>query len=135
MPEILINVDVGDLERATAFYTAAFGLVPSRRFGDAIVELTGAGSKLYLLAKAEGTPGAGNAARSYARHWTPVHLDFVVDDLDAAIARAMAAGAVQEAPARSDVWGRIAPFADPFGHGFCLVQFLNRGYDEISTPA
>jgi len=23
-------------------------------------------------------------------------------------------------------------FADPFGHGFCLIQFLNRGYDEIA---
>jgi hypothetical protein len=22
--------------------------------------------------------------------------------------------------------------ADPFGHGFCLIQFLGRGYDEIA---
>ena len=21
--------------------------------------------------------------------------------------------------------------ADPFGHGFCLVQFTGRGYDEL----
>jgi hypothetical protein len=21
---------------------------------------------------------------------------------------------------------------DPFGHGFCLVQFLGRGYEEIA---
>lgn len=135
MAEILINIDVGDLPRAAEFYAAAFDLTPSRRFGDDLVEMSGAGSKLYLLAKAEGTSGAGDSRRSYARHWTPVHLDFVVDDLDAAVARALAAGAVQEGPARTDVWGRIAQFADPFGHGFCLVQFLNRGYDEISTPA
>jgi hypothetical protein len=25
--------------------------------------------------------------------------------------------------------------ADPFGHGVCLIQFLNRGYDEVATPA
>ena len=30
-------------------------------------------------------------------------------------------------------WGKLALMADPFGHGFCLVQFLNRGYDEIAT--
>jgi hypothetical protein len=23
--------------------------------------------------------------------------------------------------------------ADPFGHGWCLLQFLGRGYDELST--
>jgi len=22
--------------------------------------------------------------------------------------------------------------ADPFGHGLCLIQFLGRGYDEIT---
>ena len=22
--------------------------------------------------------------------------------------------------------------ADPFGHGFCFIQFLGRGYDEIA---
>ena len=29
----LVNVDVDDLERATRFYTGAFGLRPGRRFG------------------------------------------------------------------------------------------------------
>jgi hypothetical protein len=24
--------------------------------------------------------------------------------------------------------------ADPFGHGICILQFLNRGYDEIAVP-
>jgi hypothetical protein len=26
---------------------------------------------------------------------------------------------------------RMAIFADPFGHGFCLIEFQGRGYDEI----
>jgi hypothetical protein len=26
----------------------------------------------------------------------------------------------------------LALMADPFGNGFCLVQFLGRGYDEIA---
>jgi hypothetical protein len=28
-------------------------------------------------------------------------------------------------------WGRIANMADPFGNGFCLIEFIERGYDEI----
>jgi predicted enzyme related to lactoylglutathione lyase len=28
-------------------------------------------------------------------------------------------------------WGRIANMADPFGNGFCLIEFIGRGYDEI----
>jgi hypothetical protein len=23
--------------------------------------------------------------------------------------------------------------ADPFGHGFCLIEFTGRGYDEVAT--
>ena len=76
---------------------------------------------------------APGSARHYSRHWTPVHLDFVVPDIHAACARAQAAGATPEGPLRSHAWGHIAVFADPFGHGFCLIQFLNRGYDEIAS--
>lgn len=41
------------------------------------------------------------------------------------------AGAVPEAPVQSRKWGRRALLADPFGHGFCLVQFTGRGHDEL----
>lgn len=134
--QLLVNIDVDDFERAEAFYVEAFGLRPSRRFGRDGVELLGAAAPIYLLRKAAGS-AAGDATaqtRDYRRHWTPVHLDFVVDDLDAALARAIAAGAHHEG-ARDDSWGRIATLADPFGHGFCLIQFSGRGYDEIATRA
>lgn len=26
-----------------------------------------------------------------------------------------------------------ALFVDPFGHGFCLIEFTGRGYDEIAS--
>jgi uncharacterized glyoxalase superfamily protein PhnB len=61
-----------------------------------------------------------------------VHLDFVVDDIEAAVARALKAGAVLERPLSTSAWGRLAIMADPFGHGFCFVQFLGRGYDELT---
>ena len=37
-----------------------------------------------------------------------------------------------EQDVRTDRWGKIAMLADPFGHGLCLIQFLNSGYDEIA---
>ena len=129
--ELLINIDVPDLDAALAFYTRAFGLHAGRRLGGGAVELLGAPAPIYLLEKPEGSHGAGSGARAYARHWTPLHLDVVVEDLDAALASAVAAGARQEGEARRAAWGRIVQVADPFGHGWCLLQFLGRGYDEI----
>lgn len=130
--KLLLNIDVPDLAAAEVFYVAAFGLKPARRFGDDGLELLGADAPIYLLKKPAGSVGAGTARRDYARHWTPLHCDVVVDDLDAALARALAAGATQEGDLREADWGRIVALADPFGHGWCLLQFLGRGYDEIT---
>jgi len=131
--KLLLNIDVDDLGPAESFYSAAFGLRAARRFGDDAVELLGAEAPIYLLRKDAGTVGAGRSERDYARHWSPLHCDVMVDDLDAALARAVAAGAVREGATRNASWGRIVQLADPFGHGWCLIQFLGRGYDEIAT--
>jgi predicted enzyme related to lactoylglutathione lyase len=131
--KLLLNIDVPELGEAERFYHAAFGLEAARRFGVDAVEMLGAEVAVYLLHKAAGTKGAGNHARDYGRHWTPVHCDVVVDDLDSALIRAVAAGAVQEGAVREAGWGRIVQLADPFGHGWCLLQFIGRGYDEIAT--
>ncbi|MHB8912790.1 MAG: VOC family protein, partial [Lysobacter sp.] len=101
--KLLINIDVPVLAPALAFYLAAFGLHVGRRFGDDAIELLGADAPVYLLHKAPGTHAAGESRRDYARHWTPIHCDVVVDDLDAALARAIAAGAVQEGATRETV--------------------------------
>jgi predicted enzyme related to lactoylglutathione lyase len=58
--------------------------------------------------------------------------DFLVENIDAAVQRAVAAGARLEKPPVTHKWGKLALMADPFGHGFCFVQFLGRGYDEIA---
>jgi uncharacterized glyoxalase superfamily protein PhnB len=57
----------------------------------------------------------------------------VVDDVDRAVDAAMTLGATLEVPAQTHVWGRIAQLADPFGHGLCIMAFLGRGYDEVSS--
>ena len=133
MMHFYVNIDVDDLERAIVFYTSGLGLTLSRRlFGGQVAELHGAAAPIHLLGKAEGSATAGSK-RSYARHWTPVHLDFCVDDLEAAVKRALDAGAVQEGALREDTWGRIATFSDPFGHGFCLMQLAPDGYDSVAV--
>ena len=133
MTSLMVNLDVPDLDAAVAFYTRAFALAESRRlFGGTVVELVGLPAPLYLIEKPAGTVAAGTQRRDYARHWTPLHLDVVVDDVDAAVARALAAGATLEsAPAAAD-WGIIAVLADPFGHGFCFVEW-RAGYDAVTS--
>lgn len=128
---LLLNIDVPDAEAALRFYTTAFDLEVGRRFGADFVELLGWPAPVYLLTKAAGTIGAGGDPRRYSRHWTPVHPDIVVESVDAAVERAVAAGAKLEAEAKDTSWGRIAMLADPFGHGFCLLQFNERGYDAL----
>ena len=131
--DLLVNIDVPELGPAVAFYTRALGLRVGRRFGEDVVELLGGTSPIYLLAKPAGTtPAPAARPRNYARHWTPVHLDFVVPDVDAAVERAVEAGAKVDEPAEDRSWGRIAILADPFGHGLCLLQFSGRGYDAIA---
>jgi len=130
----LVNLDVDDLDKAARFYGSAFGLKVGRRFGAFGIEMLGSSSPIYLLVKSPGTPASDTTLqrRSYERHWTPVHLDFVVDAIEPAIQGAVSAGARLEKPIATHKWGKLALMADPFGHGFCFVQFLGRGYDEIT---
>ena len=132
--DFLVNIDVDNLDKAVQFYSTVFGLRIGRRFAAFGVEMLGGPTQIYLLAKAAGTPAshATSQVRSYGRHWTPVHLDFVVDDIENAVQDAVLAGAKLEQPIARHRWGKLALMADPFGHGFCFVEFLGRGYDEIT---
>ena len=133
--KLLINIDVDDLEQGVAFYQSAFGLSLRRRlFDGTVAEMTGASSNVYLLSKPSGSSASPQVslARDYSRHWTPVHLDFEVEDVEAAVQRALAAGAKLEDEIQTFPWGRIAKMSDPFGHGFCILEFTGAGYDNVA---
>jgi predicted enzyme related to lactoylglutathione lyase len=132
--DLLVNIDVDDLSKAVAFYQAALGLQVGGRFGSFGVEMLGTSSPIYLLVKAGGSKPSSNTGevRRYQRHWTPVHLDLVVPEIEAAVSRAVKAGAMIEGEIQTHNWGHIAHMADPFGHGICFIEFLGRGYDEIA---
>ncbi|HKU87936.1 MAG TPA: VOC family protein [Casimicrobiaceae bacterium] len=132
---LLVNIDVDDLERAIAFYANALGLRLERRlFKGMVAEMGGASSRIYLLTHPAGSRASlgASASRTYDRHWTPVHLDFETGNVDAAVARAVDAGAKLEGSIQNFAWGRLATLSDPFGHGFCLLQFTDRGYDAVA---
>ncbi|HLL54657.1 MAG TPA: VOC family protein [Myxococcaceae bacterium] len=133
MTQLRICIDVDDLEKAITFYTEALGLKLGRRFGKEMAELLGGSSSIDLLVKPAGSSAVtgSKTVRSYQRHWTPVHLDFVVRDIDTVVRRAQALGAVLEGGIQGKTWGRIALMADPFGHGFCLLEFQGAGYDAL----
>jgi predicted enzyme related to lactoylglutathione lyase len=132
--DLIVNVDVNDLEKAVRFYCSGFGLMVGRRFGALGVKMLGSSNPIHLIVKSPGTSASDTTSqrRSYQRHWTPVHLDFMVDEIESAVQRTVLAGARLEQPVVIYKWGKLALLADPFGHGFCFVQFLGRGYDEIA---
>ncbi|SDS85723.1 VOC family protein [Pseudomonas oryzae] len=127
---VIANIDVPELAPAIDFYRNALGLQLGRILDDDVAELLGAGITLCLLRHAASSPPVKTLPlqRHYARHWTPVHLDFVVDDLAAATQRALAAGAVQESACVEWRGSKCISFADPFGHGFCLIEFAGETY-------
>jgi len=131
--KMIINIDVPELSPAVDFYTRALGLEHTRTLDQDTAELQGASSTIYLLQKGAGTPAVRTPAlaRNYSRHWTPVHFDLVVPDVDAAAERAIVAGARRETDYLDWRGSRCLSFSDPFGHGFCFIQFeRNDRYDD-----
>lgn len=132
MRSLIVNIDVPDIEAGIAFYTAGLAFRLRRQlFEGRVAELTSPAGTVFLIEQATGSPAVPGTtiARDYASHWTPVHLDLAVDDLDAAVARVEAAGATPSGPRADLPFGRIAPMRDPFGHGFCLIEFSELDYD------
>lgn len=118
-----VSIDVPKLEDGLRFYRDALGLAEVARPIATYVVLECGNAKMGLIEKPAGTrpaKGAGDVRR-YERHWTPVHIDFHVDDFEVFLARAIAAGAKCEE--RFEIDGRppIAFCSDPFGHGFCII--------------
>jgi predicted enzyme related to lactoylglutathione lyase len=88
-------IAVMDLQRGIAFYTQGLGLRLRRRLG-----------AIFLL--------SSDTPRDVAGYWT-VHLDFLTDDLEAAVKQAQDAGAVLIRDLEVQTWGRMANMTDPFG--------------------
>jgi predicted enzyme related to lactoylglutathione lyase len=125
--DVHVYIGVTDLESGIAFYTQGIGLRLRRRLRPNWVELEGASVPIFLDL-------VSDRLRNFAGPWT-VHLDFVTDDLDAAVQQVQDAGAVLDRPLQDREWGRMANMTDPFGNSFDLIEFAPGGYDNIvQTP-
>ena len=113
---------VHDARAALAFYAEALGAVPrgepyvepDGRIGHAELEVAGA-----LVMLADEYPELGLLG-PLARGGVSATLHLQVPDVDATVARALAAGAELERPAADAPYGRTAVVRDPAGHRWML---------------
>ena len=121
--KVTVSIDVPSIDEGVAFFGGVFGFVETARPHPGYAVLRSGEATIGLLAKAAGSsPAAGSAdVRKYERHWTPVHVDFRVDDFEATLERALANGATSEQVHRVAGFPPVAFCSDPFGHGFCIV--------------
>jgi predicted enzyme related to lactoylglutathione lyase len=135
MPEVHIYIEIDDLERGVEFYVDGLGLTVRRRLTERWVELAGAQAPIHLLGRPEPEFESGGHVlrKDFSRHWTPIHLDFVVEDLEAAVERAVKAGATLERRVDHPGLWRLAALADPFGNGIDLITDPEPAYERLSS--
>lgn len=118
---VTVSIDVADMGRALEFYVKALGCEFKKKYADGWQVVSRAGLDIHLQQKDAGTVAAGEQKRSYERHWTPVHLDFIVEDIRPSCEAIEAHGGVVEKQSFSE-HADIANCVDPFGNGFCVIR-------------
>lgn len=123
MIKISVSIDVSNLKQAEIFYVEALGCKKIRDQGSNMVVLSTQNCDLYLQEKEAGTKPllSSEVVRDYKRHWTPVHLDFISENVDVVVKKILKSGGLHEGGESGD-WGSIAYCADPFGNGFCVIN-------------
>ena len=118
-----LSIDVPELEAGLRFYATVFGFVEKARPFPTMAVLDANNVTVCMHAKPSGTkPSVASAElRRYERHWTPVHLDFDVPDLDAVLVKVRAEGGTVENEFRNQGPKPVAFCSDPFGNGFCVI--------------
>lgn len=120
--EVFPYLCVNDADAALAFYDRAFGArekfrltEPGGRIGHAELDF---GGTTVMLSDEYPEAGIRSAAAIGA---TPVSIHLHVDDADATIAAAVAAGATLERAAQDEFYGeRSGVVRDPFGHRWLI---------------
>ena len=133
--KITVSIDVPSIEEGLRFFGAAFGFAETARPHPGYAILSAGEASIGLLAKPAGSiPAKGSDdVRKYERHWTPVHMDFRVQDFDATLKRALEAGAKSEQVHRVAGYPPVAFCSDPFGHGFCIVGLETSTFISMET--
>jgi PhnB protein len=114
VPQILAQLSVRRGRAAIAFYEAAFGArVDYLVGGEEIVAQLSVGDATFWVA--DESPEHGNFSPETVGGGT-VRMLLITDDPDAAVARAVSAGAVEVYAVAEEHGWRLGRVADPFGH-------------------
>jgi len=124
-----VTIDVPQMDEGLKFYRDALGLTEVARPFPSYIILQCGMAKIGLMEKAAGSkPAKGSDdVRRYDRHWTPVHIDFHVEDFEGVLAKALSAGAICEQKFEGGTHPPVAFCSDPFGHGFCIIGIRSGG--------
>lgn len=107
-----LTLDCVDLDAVAAFWRAALGYAAVGTIGRRYVALAGVGPGLTLQRVPESKRGKNR-----------LHLDLLVDDVDAEVARLRALGAAMVTPvAREEFGQRWFVLADVEGNEFCVAK-------------
>ena len=122
MVKLSVSIDVSDLKQAEDFYIEALGCKKLRDQGGMSV-ISVENCDIYLQEKKAGSKAVPTEAieRNYSRHWTPVHIDFLAENINEIVERVLKLGGRHEG-GDSGEWGSIAYCSDPFGNGFCIIK-------------
>lgn len=117
------SIDVPDLERGLGFYGRVFGFVEKSRPFPTMAIVGANNLTICIHEKAAGTRSSAGSPepRRYERHWTPVHLDFHVQDFDGTLSRIRDESGIIENEFRNQGPMLAAFCSDPFGNGFCVI--------------
>jgi PhnB protein len=138
IPELIVRGGIAALE----FYKSAFGAEEIHRMtmpGTGKLmhgELTLDGHKLFVCDEFPASEG-GTCKSPETLGGTGVRITLMVDDADAVVARAAAAGARVIMPVQDMFWGgRYGKIVDPFGHEWGINQQLKeQSHEETQTAA
>lgn len=122
-PRVNVSIDVPNLDNGLRFYGRVFGFTENARPFPTMAVLDGNNVTVCMHEKAGGTKSSPTGAeqRRYERHWTPVHLDLHVQEIDAVLSRVRAEGGAVESEFRTQGPKPVAFCSDPFGNGFCVI--------------
>ncbi|HLY73866.1 MAG TPA: VOC family protein [Planctomycetota bacterium] len=128
-PVLTPHLTVRGGAEALEFYKKAFGakermrmLGPNGAIGHAELQI---GPSLFMLADEYPGGGGGGVVAPTTLNGTTLTLMIYVKDVDAAFARALAAGATQSVPVQDMFYGdRMGVLKDPFGHAWMLATHI-----------
>lgn len=122
-----LSLVVDDYDRAIAFFTDTLGfeLREDTRLGDekrwVRVGLPGAGTEFILARAATPAQVATIGQQGGGRVW----LFLETEDFAADHARMRAKGVPFESPPRTELYGTVAVFTDPWGNRWDLIQYAD----------